>query len=161
MNKKGNNGPQEPKQTKFAQLLAKSPLSLKDIERMSGVNYTTLNNLIMGRKINYRDRTLRDVAACLNRSVDEVFGDHQKKELKYNTPFENILTKKGLTLEQVHIGTGLSYSILNNLNMGISKKLTSRTKRDLIEYLETTEEELFGVTDKNSEPINESKSEKK
>lgn len=141
MNTKGNNKPVKPKvETEFAKALAKSPLSLKDIERMCAVNYTTLIDMKLRGGANYGDRTKADVAACLGMSPHQLF---PQKKAKYNTPFERLRLAKHKTIEDVHLGTGLSYNILNSLNMGTAKNLSKRTMIALIVYFETTAEQLF------------------
>lgn len=141
MNPKGNNKPVKPKvETEFAKALAKSPLSLKDIERMCAVNYTTLIDMKLRGGANYGDRTKADVAACLGMSPHQLF---PQKKAKYGTPFELLRMAKNKTIEDVHMGTGLSYNILNGLNTGTTKNLSKRTRMALTVYFEAAEDDLF------------------
>ena len=140
MNPKGNNKPKPTKKTKFAMVLAKSPLTLSDVKRMSMVNRTTLTDMKLRGDTNYAERTKIAVAACFGMTPDELF---PQNKARYNTPFERLRLAKNKTIADVRMGTGLSYNLLNKLDMGIHSNLSKRTKKDLIDYFETTEEELF------------------
>lgn len=54
--------------------------SVKWIERDSGVNYTTLENLVFSRPLMYHHRTLRDVAKSLKWTIPELLDDIVKAE---------------------------------------------------------------------------------
>lgn len=147
MNQKGINKSKKRGKTMFAEVLSKSPLSLKEVERRSRVNYTTLTDLKWGR-ITCKERTLMPIAACFGMTPAELF---PQKEMKYNTPFAKICREKNLDVEKVHGGTGLSRSILNNLHRGVQKTISNRTKRDLLDFLEVPEEVLFPAKGKRGQ----------
>lgn len=65
--------------------------SLKWIERDSGVNYTTLENLVYSRPLLYRHRTLRDVAKSLKWTIPELLEDIVKAEYTTKTDKETVI----------------------------------------------------------------------
>lgn len=58
--------------TFFGKLLFEKNITLTEINQATGVSYPVLENLKFGRPINYRHRTLRDIAAYLNCTVAEL-----------------------------------------------------------------------------------------
>lgn len=137
---------QEIKKTKFARILFEKNMTLTEINLATGVSYPTLENLKFGRPINFRQRTLRDVAAYLNITISELREDRKES---LDTPFAkalDVLSKKKnivITLRDIHESTGVSLTILTGLKQG-KTNYSKRTIRDIAEYLEISEEELVG-----------------
>lgn len=133
--------------TRLGQFLWDRGLSLKDAERITGVCYPTLENLKLGKKVNYRARTLRDVAAFCKCTVDELLGV-DPVGIKYNTAFDRAvaaLAKKhnaDITLKYIHDATGISLPVLGKFKKGGRVNCTDRTVRYLAEFLEISEDEL-------------------
>lgn len=136
----------EAKPTKFARILFEKNITLTEINRITGVSYPTLENLKFGRPINYRHRTLRDVAAYLNVTISELLED---REETLDTPFAkalDALSKKKnmvITLQNIHEATAVSLTILTGLKNG-KTHFSKRTIRDIAEYLEISEDKLVG-----------------
>lgn len=136
----------EIKKTKFARILFEKNMTLTEINRETGVSYPTLENLKFGRPINFRHRTLRDVASYLGVTIGDILED---REEVIDTPFAKALTvlskRKNIiiTLQDIHEATGISLTILTGLKQG-KTNYSKRTIRDIAEYLEISEEELVG-----------------
>lgn len=137
---------QEPKRTKFARILFERNMTLTEINRGTGVSYPTLENLKFGRPINYRHRTLRDVASWLGVRIEDILED---REEVFDSPFAKALatlSKKNnivITLQDIHEATGVSLTILTGLKQG-KTNYSKRTIRDIAEYLEVSEDQLIG-----------------
>lgn len=138
---------EKPKKSKLDQFLFDQGLSLKDAERITGICYPTLENIKFNRPINYRQRTLRDVAAFCKCTVDELID--RKEEVKYNTVFDKALSelskKRGIhiTMQDIHEATGVSMPILTALRKGGKVRSRKRTIRDVAQFLEISVEELW------------------
>lgn len=138
----------EAKRTKFARILFEKNMTLTEINQATGVSYPTLENLKFGRPINYRQRTLRDVAAYLNITINELREDSTEEIL--DTPFAKALaalSKKNnmvITLQDIHEATGISLPILTSMKRGEKCNYRKRTIRDIAEYLGISEEKLLG-----------------
>lgn len=136
----------EIKKTKFARLLFEKNMTLTEISRETGVSYPTLENLKFGRPINFRHRTLRDVASYLGVTIGEILEDNNEI---IDTPFSRALSalskKKNIVIthQDIHEATGISLTILTALKQGKANH-SKRTIRDIAEYLEISEEELVG-----------------
>lgn len=141
---------QEIKKTKFARILFEKNMTLTEINRETGVSYPTLENLKFGRPINFRHRTLRDVASYLDVTIDDIREDRVEN---LDTPFAKALAALSkrknivITLQNIHEATGVSLTILTGLKQG-KTNYSKRTIRDIAEYLEISEDELVGNKDK-------------
>lgn len=133
--------------SKFARLLFERGISLKDINEATGIAYPTLINLKKGRDIDYRPRTLMDIALYLKCDISDFWDDGGEGE--YNTVFEKALKKlskkhnKSYTLQQVYEITGISLPILTNLRKGKQCNYRKRTIRDICQFLEIKEKKLL------------------
>lgn len=136
----------EPKKTKFAKLLFEKNMTLTEINQMTGVSYPTLENIKFGRPVNFRQRTLRDVASYLGVTIADIIEDRKENP---DTPFAKALAtlskKKNIVIthQQIHQDTGVSLAILTGLKQG-NTNYSKRTIRDIADYLQISEEELVG-----------------
>lgn len=140
------------KRTKLARILFERGISLTELNQATGVSYPTLENLKFGRPLNYRHRTLRDVASYLDITISELLEDNV--EVDYNSPFERAIAalckrnNLAITLQDIHEATGVSLPILTSLKKGGKANYRKRTIRDIAEYLGISEEELLGCETK-------------
>lgn len=79
------------KKSKISLWLFETGKKLKWLERVSEVNYTTLENLVFSRPICYQHRTLRDVAKPLKWTIPELLEDIVKGEYTKQGDIENVV----------------------------------------------------------------------
>lgn len=66
--------------------------------------------------------------------------------MRNGSKFEKLIWDKGLTLNMVAEGTGVSYPTLVDINKGRIKKYHKRTLRDVCDYL-TNDEKIITTED--------------
>ena len=81
----------EAKKSKISLWLFETGKKLKWLERVSEVNYTTLENLVFSRPLCYQHRTLRDVAKPLKWTIPELLEDIVKGEYTKQKDIENVI----------------------------------------------------------------------
>lgn len=124
---------EEVTRTKFEQILWTTNITLQEIKEATKVSYPTLIDLKKGRKKKYRPRTLRDIAAYLDVSVNDLIEDGQNTS-DDATPFEKLLKEIGKTVHEASEATGISYPILQALKNGEKKNYRERTLRDVCDW---------------------------
>lgn len=80
------------KKTKFQEWLFDHGKHLTWVKNKTEVCYPTLENLVFARLMNYRHRTLRDVAKCLKWSIPELLEDILNKN--YETAKDKAIVVK-------------------------------------------------------------------
>lgn len=136
----------EIKKSKFERLLFEKGMTLKEVHNETHVAYPTLINLKKGRRLNYRKRTLIDVALYMNVPVSDLLEDDDEQQT-FNTPFEKAMTEKGVTMQDIHESTGVSYPTLMDFKRGKKKNYRKRTILDISEYLGLTEDQLINPSE--------------
>lgn len=149
----------EIKKFKLAKFVFETGIPLTEISRVTGICYPTLENLKFGRPVNYRQRTLRDVASYCKCTIEELLEgifEEDKEDKNDDTVFSIALSalskkhNKNITLQDVHEATGVSLPILSKLKKGGKVNCRKRTIRDVAEFLEIPEEQLWGNEIKKS-----------
>lgn len=106
--------------TKFSIWLFETGKTLKYVEKETGVCYPTLENLVFARLMNYRHRTLRDVAKCLKWSIPELLEDVVIKD--YTTASDKTIVVKLCK----------RYNIPTDVKVPVRKK-AKKVKREIVE----------------------------
>lgn len=148
------------KKTTLEQFLFDTGMSLTEMADKTSISYPVLENIKLDHPVNFRPRTLRDVASFCACTIDKLMENNvkwklyllstkkNKKKVKHISAFSEALAnleKKHnvtLTLNDVHKATKLSKTIFTKLIKGDTSKCSDRTLGDIAEYLEITVDEL-------------------
>lgn len=148
----------EIKKTTLEKFLFDTGITLTEMEEKTGLSYPTLENIKLDHPVDFRPRSLRDVASFCDCTVEELMENNvkyklyiaskQKKKSKnisaFSQALENLEKKNNITitLDDVHKATKLSKTIFTKLKKGDTSKCSDRTLGDVAEFLGITIAEL-------------------